>query len=349
VGAIVIALVTVVAPARTPVVEAANQGLSATSALPAVSFRLPFADGESFRVTQGWNTRYSHNGLAAFAYDFAMPAGTPVLAAAAGRVSHLHRGSRACGGAGLLNQANYITIDHADGTATEYAHLSRVEVRVGDVVAAGQEIGRSGRSGWTGCQAHLHFARQAQGGGVTQSVPVYFEEYPGHEFTGGMLVESRRPPCIQAAVASPRNAFCSVFFEGDLAGPASLIRKDIGIDVGAGSGSAGATGGTSWPAGLTGSPGTVGFAARWVGTFDFTAGGSWDFAISTSDGVRLSIDGEILLDSWDNPEAPTDIDLTRSLMAGPHLIELEFHHDQGEAAVRLSWWRAFEGLQADRR
>jgi len=46
---------------------------------PVAAFRLPFEGGESFTVTQGWNTPYSHNGLSAYAYDFALPAGTPVI------------------------------------------------------------------------------------------------------------------------------------------------------------------------------------------------------------------------------------------------------------------------------
>ncbi|HET8785481.1 MAG TPA: M23 family metallopeptidase, partial [Candidatus Limnocylindrales bacterium] len=99
-----------------------------------------------------------------------------------------------CGGREMVNAVNFVTIDHADGTATLYGHLSRVDVGVGDVVQAGQPIGRSGRTGFTNCGAHLHFSRQAGGRAVTQSVPVYFAEYPDKE-----LLHDQR---VAAAVAT---------------------------------------------------------------------------------------------------------------------------------------------------
>jgi murein DD-endopeptidase MepM/ murein hydrolase activator NlpD len=51
---------------------------------------------------------------------------------------------------------NQIVIRHRDGYFTQYAHLSRIYVRRGQRVAAGQRIGRSGATGnVTG--PHLHF------------------------------------------------------------------------------------------------------------------------------------------------------------------------------------------------
>jgi len=55
----------------------------------------------------------------------------------------------ACGGL-------QVHIDHGDGFESWYRHLSRIDVKVGDVVAAGAVIGRVGN---TGCSlgSHLHF------------------------------------------------------------------------------------------------------------------------------------------------------------------------------------------------
>ena len=145
-------LIATALPLVAPAFAASRSG-AAASAKPAlaptslVSYQLPFAAGATFEVVQGWNTNFSHNGRSAFAYDFKLPAGTPVLAAAAGTVAFVHTGERACGGASLRDYANYITIYHADGTATQYGHLARVDVAVGDVVDAGQQIGLSGRTG----------------------------------------------------------------------------------------------------------------------------------------------------------------------------------------------------------
>lgn len=82
--------------------------------------------------------------------DWAAPVGTPMFAAADGRVVR----SQTCG----CGYGYYIMIDHGGGIFTLYAHMwaSSVRVRKGDVIRKGQQIaavGNNGRS--TG--PHLHF------------------------------------------------------------------------------------------------------------------------------------------------------------------------------------------------
>lgn len=86
-----------------------------------------------------------HTGL-----DFAAPIGTPIRAAAAGEVIHAGRNARSSWA------GNYVTIRHADGTHTLYAHMSTIAVRVGQTVGAGQGIGAIGMTGRT-FGPHLHF------------------------------------------------------------------------------------------------------------------------------------------------------------------------------------------------
>lgn len=79
--------------------------------------------------------------------DFAVDSGTPVYAVGSGTVR-----ITTCGD-GFGNQ---VLIRHGDGYFTQYAHLSRIDVRRGQRVTAGQRIGLSGASGnVTG--PHLHF------------------------------------------------------------------------------------------------------------------------------------------------------------------------------------------------
>jgi murein DD-endopeptidase MepM/ murein hydrolase activator NlpD len=93
-----------------------------------------------------------HTGL-----DYRASTGTPVFSAAAGRVTYA---GWSPGGWGYL-----VTVAHARGTETAYAHLSRVSVRVGQRVAVGQRIGRVGASGHaTG--PHLHFEVRVRGAAV---------------------------------------------------------------------------------------------------------------------------------------------------------------------------------------
>ncbi|MBT1541138.1 M23 family metallopeptidase [Curtobacterium flaccumfaciens pv. flaccumfaciens] len=79
--------------------------------------------------------------------DFAAPIGTPVVAALPGRVVS----AGALGGYG-----NQVLLQHADGTATRYGHLSAIDVRPGQVLGAGGRLGAVGNTG-VSTGAHLHF------------------------------------------------------------------------------------------------------------------------------------------------------------------------------------------------
>ncbi len=79
--------------------------------------------------------------------DLVAPTGTPILAAAGGRV--IHAGP-------MPGYGNTVEIDHGNGFITRYAHASKIEVRVGQQVEPREtiaEVGSTGRS--TG--PHLHF------------------------------------------------------------------------------------------------------------------------------------------------------------------------------------------------
>ena len=90
-----------------------------------------------------YRTRF-HNGI-----DYGMPVGTPILAAASGRVF-------AVGNNGRYQYGRYIVIKHTDNFFTLYGHLSRESVTVGQLVNQGDIIGHSGNTGFsTGPHLHL--------------------------------------------------------------------------------------------------------------------------------------------------------------------------------------------------
>lgn len=145
-------------------------------------YRLPYSSGTSYRVLQGYGSRFSHTGLEEFAVDFGMVEGTPVHAAREGVVARTEDShSIGCWEDGCGRYANFIVILHDDGTTGEYYHLQQngVLVEVGDRVAAGQRIGLSGNTGHT-TVPHLHFAvYRAAAWGTTQSIPVRFSSRDG--------------------------------------------------------------------------------------------------------------------------------------------------------------------------
>lgn len=140
-------------------------------------YLLPYESGKSYRVLQGYGSRFSHRGLEQYAVDFNMSVGTPVHAARAGVVAKIEESNeKGCWDDGCGAYANYIVILHHDGTTGEYYHLKRngALVDVGDHIAAGQKIGLSGNTGHT-TMPHLHFAvYRAAEWGNTQSIPVRF-------------------------------------------------------------------------------------------------------------------------------------------------------------------------------
>lgn len=94
------------------------------------------------RVHPVWGTNDFHNGV-----DIGVGTGTPLQAVKAGTVTM----AGWYGGYGKTVQ-----IDHGGGITTLYAHMSQIEVEVGQEVSAGERIGLSGNTGTT-TGPHLHF------------------------------------------------------------------------------------------------------------------------------------------------------------------------------------------------
>ncbi|HEY9373827.1 M23 family metallopeptidase [Streptomyces sp.] len=84
--------------------------------------------------------------------DFAVPVGTPVKAAGAGTV--VKAGPN--GGGDGPAYGNAIVVKHANGKYSQYAHLSKINVHIGQKVGAGQKIALSGNTG-NSSGPHLHF------------------------------------------------------------------------------------------------------------------------------------------------------------------------------------------------
>jgi murein DD-endopeptidase MepM/ murein hydrolase activator NlpD len=93
------------------------------------------------RILNG-ERRSPHGGV-----DFPAQAGLPVHAANAGRIALAEE---------LYFTGNTVVIDHGLGLYTVYAHLSEIDVRVGDLVPEGRVIGRVGATG-RATGPHLHW------------------------------------------------------------------------------------------------------------------------------------------------------------------------------------------------
>ena len=106
-----------------------------------------------FRITtyfggRGAFQRY-HTGI-----DLAAPYGTPIVAAKSGQVQ--------VAGWSSFGYGFHVILDHGGGVETLYAHMSRIAVRPGQWVEAGQVIGYVGSTGWS-TGPHLHFEVRVNG------------------------------------------------------------------------------------------------------------------------------------------------------------------------------------------
>lgn len=137
--------------------------------------QLPFRRGFKARVTQGFHGYHSHKDDLAFSVDFKCEVGEPIVASRDGVVWDTRKDSNeGCGQDKCVDKANYVILDHGDGTYTSYYHLQHwgVVVEPGQQVCAGQLIGLCGNTGYS-TGSHLHFALVDHS---RRTLPVRFSE-----------------------------------------------------------------------------------------------------------------------------------------------------------------------------
>lgn len=109
----------------------------------------------------GWRHGRVHSGT-----DLDLETGDPVLAALDGEVTT----AEYHGGYG-----NLVVLKHANGMETYYAHLSKIEVKVGDQILSGQELGLGGSTGRS-TGPHLHFETRYMGSAFDPALLVDFSK-----------------------------------------------------------------------------------------------------------------------------------------------------------------------------
>lgn len=124
-----------------------------------------FARPSNGEVTSGYGIRRYYNGVFAKDYyhrgiDYAGGYGSAIVAPAAGRVVLVGRESQ-----GFRVHGNCVGLDHGQGVESIYIHMSRIDVKEGDLVKPGQRIGAIGSTG-SATGPHLHWGVFVHGAAV---------------------------------------------------------------------------------------------------------------------------------------------------------------------------------------
>ena len=128
----------------------------------------------------------------------------------------------------------------------------------------------------------------------------------------------------QSSTCSTGTFHADYFNNATLSGSPALSRCENGIDY-------------SWG---TGSPDpaiqTDNFSARWTGNFNFANTGSYTFTATTDDGVRIWVDGNPVIDNWQD-QTETTVTGATTLSAGTHQVKVEYYEKTNLASAHVSW------------
>ena len=152
-------------------IDLANQQKDRIENIPAIQ---PIAAKDMKQMASGFGWRRDpvygimrfHEGL-----DFAAAVGTPIYAPGNGKVIDASWNS---------GYGNTIDIDHGFNYVTRYAHLSKMNVKIGDTVKRGDKIGEVGNTGKS-TGSHLHY--EVRHKGVPQNpINFYFLDITPQEY-----------------------------------------------------------------------------------------------------------------------------------------------------------------------
>lgn len=130
----------------------------------------------------------------------------------------------------------------------------------------------------------------------------------------------------------PANGLSAEYYSGKNFDQLLLSRVDASIDF-------------TWDGAPSAGLPADGFSVRWQGSIVPTATGTYDFTTRSDDGVRLWLNGVLVIDNWTDHGETWD-STTLNLTAGvPVSVKMEFYENTGGAMARL-FWEGPDGVSA---
>lgn len=132
------------------------------------------------------------------------------------------------------------------------------------------------------------------------------------------------PPVSSTCPGPAQDAFTGCYYNStDLSGAPALVRTDSQINFD-----------WTYTSPDKSVPGPT-YSIRWQGSFQFDTG-TYTFTAMASDGIRVYIDGSLILDRWRDQPIYSYI-VRPALTAGRHLITVEYYERTGTPTAHLTW------------
>jgi chitodextrinase len=193
-----------------------------------------------------------------------------------------------------------------------------------NVGVAGYRVSRNGSQIATVSASSLSYRDESAVPDTTYTYTVRAFDAAGNQSALSNTAIARTPPAPVASSCSPGvNTFTGCYYAGlELDGTPTLIRTDSVINF-------------DWTFTKPDPRLPAQYSVRWEGTFTFEEG-MHTFYATASDGVRLYIDGILVLDRWRDQPVYT-FAVRRHVTAGAHLMTMEYYQRTGTANAALTW------------
>lgn len=316
--------------------EVLNASTASVAQTVTMSFLFPWTANQRWYKTQGWHGGSWPNALdlqpSARGYNLDISREFAVLAAERGRLEVN------CNDGTTIS----LVVFHPNGQGTLYVHMDARTFRrdlVGKQIDKGQYLGHLYRTGntnngvggsyRTGCgygeAAHLHFALPTR----SMTINGFSAESVSSALFATLYTSANQRvenPTTQPGVSlcgSPELLYCAEYYNNrSLSGSPVFTQNESRLNR---------------PWGLGGPGNGVGvdnFSARWKGRRYFPTSGWWNFWLGADDGVRLWVDGQLVIDNW--VDTPYSMRYARRQMtAGYHEVKVEYYEAGGAAAANL--------------
>ncbi|HCS64145.1 MAG TPA: hypothetical protein DIW64_08710 [Cellvibrio sp.] len=230
----------------------------------------------------------------------------------------------------VMTSNNAMTMTGVVMTSGSISGASTVSIQDGSVIGSGSSsVNISSNSGAISVNNSVVYGNLAAPNystvNVTNGSSIYGTCSPNS--TPANACGATPPPPLNCPAGISSGITGNYYNNRTLTEPATATRSDAPIDFNWGGAAPGASGVNA-----------DNFSTRWTGYVRVTQSGNYRFQTVSDDGVRLYVNGDLVINRWNDHSATTDTTSDILLVAGnTYAIVLEYYEAGGDAVIRLNW------------